>query len=483
MKKLFNILGVLSLIGLLTFSCKDQAKAIPTPLSPSQTIPPIIAKASVNSWIYSVMNDAYFWASDLPLLSSLDTTISSFDFFEKLIYQRSTVDRFSTLTDNYANLKNSFNGVNKVYGIRYTVAETTTGSSGYLGMFLSDVLLNSPAEIAGLKRGDVIIAIDGNKITKDNFSSLIKSGDSHAFSLGALQNQVWAISKSVTMSRSVVNENPVAYSKVLTLPVSGKNMGYLLYNSFIPGTDAESTIYDNQLRTIFGEFKNAGVNELVLDLRFNGGGYISSAEVLASLISGKAQPSNVFYKEKWNKAYENYYAKKYGPNYFNHTFLNETNSIGTQLSRVFILTSNSTASASELIINGLKPYMEVVTIGENTYGKNLFGTLVEDKTTPSNYGIYVMLGETTNALGASDYGTIDGITPTYNVMDDVIPYAPMGDFNETLLKKTLEVMGETTIAMARVGKGTKLTRYSPYTFKENVELPMGKMIIDLEQKH
>jgi carboxyl-terminal processing protease len=108
--------------------------------------------------------------------------------------------------------------------------------------------------------------------------------------------------------------------------------------------------------------------------------------------------------------------------------------------------------------------------------------LVEDKTTSSGYGIYVMLGETTNVLGVSDYGTINGITPTYEVKDDVIPYAPLGSFSETLLKKTLEVMGESTNAMARKKTGSKMVRYSPYTFKESTEYPLAKMIIELEQK-
>ncbi|MCR9065524.1 MAG: S41 family peptidase [Cytophagales bacterium] len=473
------LIGII-FIALLAGSCRNSDVITPASITPSTT-GTTTPKSSVNSWIYSVMNEAYFWAANLPTKSSLDTTISSFDFFEKLIYERKTVDRFSTLTDNFADLQNSFNGVQKVYGIRYTIAETVAGS-GNLGLFLSDVLIGSPAEQAGLKRGDVIIAIDGNKITADNFSSLFQSSETHNFQLGTFQNSNWATTKTLSITRAVVNENPVAFSSVLTLPVSGKKMGYLLYNQFIPGTDVNANIYDNQIRTVFTEFKAAGVEELVLDLRFNGGGYISSAEVLASLITSKATTSNVFYKEKWNANYERYYSNKYGANYFNHNFLSEPANIGSKLTRVFVLTSHSTASASELIINGLKPYINVITIGESTYGKNLFGTLVEDTKTPSSYGIYVMLGETTNALGASDYGTINGITPTYEVKDDIVPYAPMGDFNETLLKKALEVMGETSNVAARIISGTKINRYSPYTFKETEELPMGKMITDFKPR-
>ncbi len=479
MKNSIRLLAVILLTSLGFQSCKQDD--IVTPSNDSQEVSnsSTATSSAVNSWIYSVMQEAYYWAANLPAKSTLDASSSSFDYFEKLIYNRETVDRFSALTDNYDELLNSFNGVNKVYGIRYTVAETQTGN-GKLGLFLSDVLLGSPAETAGLKRGDVIVAIDGNQITEDNFYSLFQSGDTHEFQLGTWQNGVWTGGAKATITRAVVNENPVAFSSVLTLPASGRKMGYLLYNQFIPGSDENSSSYDDRLRSIFGEFKAAGVEELVLDLRFNGGGYISSAEVLASLISGNAKASDVFYKEKWNATYESYFAQAYGQDYFNHSFLNETNSIGNQLSRVFVFTSHSTASASELIINGLKPYIEVITIGENTYGKNLFGSLVEDTSTGSGYGIYVMLGETTNALGVSDYGTINGITPTYIVKDDLIPYEPIASFNETLLKKALEVMGETTQTMARYSKGTQVNRISKYTFKDNQELPMGKMIRDFK---
>ncbi|AWW00373.1 S41 family peptidase [Arcticibacterium luteifluviistationis] len=457
-------------------ACKDDD--VISPITPAETTSDVTTTSSyssINNWAYGVMQDAYYWSAELTAISNLDLSLDPFDFFEKLIYNRETIDRFSGLTDDYEALQNDFDGISEIFGIRYTTAYLDNSSTN-LGLFLSQVTVGSAAEAAGMKRGDVIISIDNQSITASNFASLFSSSDTHTFSFGKLENDTWLTESSLTVTRMVTEENPVAYSGIIELPVSGKKLGYLLYTQFIPGSSDE---YDNQLRSIFGEFKSNQVSELVLDFRFNGGGYISSAEVLSSLIGINTSSNDIFYKEKWNESYESYLRSRYGSSYFDHTFLDEANNIGNQLSRVFVLTSNSTASASELVINGLTPYMEVITIGENTYGKNLFGTLVGDDENNSNYGIYVMLGETTNALDQSGYGTVDGITPDYYVEDNLIPYLPIGDYNETLFSQVLEVLGEKTLASARLSNKKTIWRKNKFYAKEEQVQPMAKTIITL----
>lgn len=453
-------------------ACKEDDVISPATLTVPETVTETNTTSSINNWAYETMKDAYYWSSEIASIANLDVSLEPFNFFEELIYERETIDRFSSLTDDYQALQNDFNGISKIFGIRYTIAYLDNSSTN-LGLFLSQITPGSAAEAAGIQRGDVIISIDDQAITASNFSSLFSSSDTHSFGFGKLENDVWVTESSVTVTSMVTEENPVAYSAIIDLPVSGKKLGYLLYTQFIPGSSDE---YDNQLRSIFSEFKSNQVSELVLDLRFNGGGYISSAEVLSSLIGKDTKTSDIFYIEKWNESYESYLRSAYGPTYFNHSFLNESNNIGNQLSRVFVLTSNSTASASELVINGLKPYMEVITVGENTYGKNLFGTLVEDDVNKSNYGIYVMLGETTNAFGESGYGTIDGITPDYYIEDNQIPYLPIGDFNETLFSQVLDILGEKTLASARLSNKTTVWRKNKFYVKEAEAKPLAKTI-------
>lgn len=395
----------------------------------------------INSWLYDVMDDAYFWYKNLPAESTLDNTIDPHDYFEKLVYQRTTVDRFSMVTDDIDALQDEFNGISKIFGISYSLSYIDNGKAN-IAAFLNYVVKGSPAEAAGLKRGDILMKVNGTQLTSSNYTSLLSSNETATFTLGEVSgSDIVASSQTITMTKAEVSEAPVLFSTVISKPTYGKTIGYLVYTQFVPGTETDASKYDNELRQVFADFKSKGVNELVLDLRFNPGGYISSAETLASLIGTGVSNSKIFYKEQWNDKYTAYWQKTQGADALNYSFLNEANNIGSTLNRVFVLTSNGTASASELVINGLKPYMNVIKIGEHTAGKNLFGSLVSDDQERWKWGAYIMLGQTTNANGESDYGTVNGMTPDYEVEDSTVPYLPFGDENETLLRKALDIIG------------------------------------------
>lgn len=426
------------IFAVVAVGCKDKdvAPAVQTLDSTTTADNP-----DINSWLYDVMDDAYFWYKNLPAKTSLDNSIDPHDYFEKLVYQRATVDRFSAVTDDIDALQDEFDGISKIFGISYSLSFTDNGKSN-IAAFLNYVVKGSPAEIAGLKRGDILMKVNGTQLTSTNYTSLLSGNETATFTLGELSGSaIVAGSQTVTMTKAQVNEDPVLFSTVISKPALGKTVGYLVYTQFVPGTDTDKSKYDNELRQVFADFKSKGVNELVLDLRFNPGGYLSSAETLASLIGPGVSSSKIFYKEQWNDKYTAYWQKTQGAGALNYTFLNEPNNIGGNLSRVFVLTSNGTASASELVINGLKPYTSVIRIGEHTAGKNLFGQLISDDQKRWKWGVYIMLGQTANANGESDYGTINGMTPDYEVEDSTVPYLPFGDENETLLRKALDVMG------------------------------------------
>ncbi|WP_426293605.1 S41 family peptidase [Dyadobacter endophyticus] len=435
-KRLYLLYVLIFAVVMVGCKDKDVAPAVQTLDSTTTADNP-----DINSWLYDVMDDAYFWYKNLPAKTSLDNSIDPHDYFEKLVYQRATVDRFSAVTDDIDALQDEFDGISKIFGISYSLSFTDNGKSN-IAAFLNYVVKGSPAEIAGLKRGDILMKVNGTQLTSTNYTSLLSGNETATFTLGELSGSaIVAGSKTVTMTKAQVSEDPVLFSTVISKPALGKTVGYLVYTQFVPGTDTDKSKYDNELRQVFADFKSKGVNELVLDLRFNPGGYLSSAETLASLIGPGVSSSKVFYKEQWNDKYTAYWQKTQGAGALNYTFLNEPNNIGGNLSRVFVLTSNGTASASELVINGLKPYTSVIRIGEHTAGKNLFGQLISDDQKRWKWGVYIMLGQTANANGESDYGTINGMTPDYEVEDSTVPYLPFGDENETLLRKALDVMG------------------------------------------
>ncbi|SEJ42531.1 C-terminal processing protease CtpA/Prc, contains a PDZ domain [Dyadobacter koreensis] len=433
---------------------------------------------AVNSWIYEVMNDAYFWYKNMPVESSLNNKLNPNEYFEKLIYQRTTTDRFSMITDDIDALTNEFNGVSKIFGINYSLSYTDDSKSN-IAAFLSYVVKGSPAEAAGLKRGDIIMKVGGTQLTASNYSTLFGSSETATFTLGTLSGTTLTAdnSKTITVTKAEISEDPVPFSTVIFKTAYGKTIGYLVYTQFVPGTTGNAEKYDNELRQVFADFKSKGVNELVLDLRFNPGGYISSAETLASLIGKNVSSSKVFYKEQWNDKYIAYWQSKYGTTALNYNFQDEGNNIGSNLNRVFVLTSNGTASASELVINGLRPYMEVVTIGEHTYGKNLFGSLISDDENRWKWGMYVMLGQTANVNNQSDYGTVNGMAPTYEVEDSVIPYKAFGDENETLLRKALDVIGIPAPTGTRMAATKSVKSFISEPFKDNF-IPEKRMIKD-----
>lgn len=431
---------------------------------------------SVNTWIYEVMNDAYFWYKQMPASTTLDAKSNPTDYFEKLVYQRTTTDRFSMVTDDTDELQNSFDGISKIFGISYSISYIDNTNTS-VGLFLNYVVNGSPAANAGLKRGDIILKANGTQLTRDNYSSLLSGSETLTFTLGTVNGStISAGSTTLSVTKAVVTENPVAFSTVIDKSEYGKKIGYIVYTQFVPGIDGNDSKYDNELRQIFADFKSQGVNELVLDLRLNSGGYISSATTLASLIGKSVSGSKVFYREQWNDKYVAYWQKQYGSSALDYPFQNEANNIGGNISRVFVLTSQGTASASELVINGLKPYMDVVTIGDHTAGKNLFGSLISDDQGRWKWGLYIMLGQTANANGESDYGTVNGMTPVYQVADNLLPYKPFGDDNEPLFSKALSVMGISVSTNARTASGRTASAVVAGSFRDNLQVTESRMI-------
>jgi carboxyl-terminal processing protease len=468
MFKLKQINKLLLLFVIVAFSaCKNDE------IEPEQKTASNSDYQAVNTWIYEVMNDAYFWYKQMPPTTTLDAKAKPQDYFEKLVYQRTSVDRFSMVTDDADELQNSFDGISKIFGISYSLS-FIDDSKVNIGLFLDNVVNGSPAALAGLKRGDIILKANGTQLTQDNYISLLSGNETVSFTLGTLSGtSISANTNAVSITKAVVTEDPVAFSTVIDKSAYGKKIGYIVYTQFVPGNASK---YDNALRRIFADFKSKGVNELVLDLRLNSGGYISSANTLASLIGKGISSNKVFYKEQWNDKYIAYWQKEKGPAALDYAFQNEANNIGGNLNRVFVLTSQGTASASELVINGLKPYMEVITIGDHTAGKNLFGSLISDDKERWKWGVYVMLGQTANANGESDYGTINGMKPTYQVEDNKLPYKAFGDDNETLFSKALEIMGVPVNANARIAAVRTASLVIPGSFRDNLQTPDARMI-------
>ena len=243
--------------------------------------------------------------------------------------------------------------------------------------------------------------------------------------------------------------NPIQISEIINLgntgEVGNEKIGYLMYNQFV----SEKS---HQLNQVFRNFKNEGISELVIDLRYNGGGSIKNCVELASMITGQFS-NEIFAEEQWNSKLLPYLRNNFGKETLINRFRGvlddgeEINSLN--LNRVFIITTSESASASELLINGLSPYINVIQIGEKTVGKNVGSITVYDyiddeqtKNPDHTYAMQPIVLKIANNDGFADY--TNGLLPDYFIEEDIQNMGILGTKNEPLLSEVLEIISGTS---------------------------------------
>jgi carboxyl-terminal processing protease len=424
----FNIKTSLLLLAFLGFaitmqSCQEKEEP--------QKEEPVSPNIIINAWIKEVMDEVYLWLSEMrsPIASSSEPE----DYFESLLNR--PTDRFSAIYPDYQELINSLQGVNKEAGYEFSLARESNDNENVLA-FVTYIKKNSPAAAAGIKRGDIIFQINGAQLTLTNYRSLIGAIDethSVAYYRYDDDNLRYVPQTAVTLQPIELSENPNFLDTIYT--IGNQKIGYVVYHFFAPGIDGDPKKYDSQMDDIFGRFKAQGINHLILDLRYNGGGFASSATNLASLIAPNVTQTDVFSRTKFNSFLMGFSQL----NDVKSTFTAKTQNLGNTLvgNRVYIITSRRTASASELIINGLKPYMNVFLVGDRTVGKNVGSIAIEDEENPDNkYGLLPIVSRSYNRDNQSEYA--EGFAPNVPANElTQVNWKPIGDINEYLLRLTL----------------------------------------------
>ncbi len=401
-------LRVIALTGALLTGCgggtdspagdPKATTSLPTPTQLASGYPADPASCDApgqRAWLRDYMNDQYFWADQQRAPDAAASTLPQ--YFASLLY--APVDRYSFAQSTTEFMQ--FFGDGQLTGYGYSLAWADAAQT-VLKVRAVEPL--SPIGLAGLRRGDTIVTIDGYSPVQ------IVGGLPARVSVAGVARKFEVIDGSGMARAFNVNSaayplSPVLEVRVMDAP-NGARVGYMAYQEFISsGADA--------LGAAFERFKTEGISELVLDLRYNGGGSTTQARNLASLIAGPALDGKVFADFRFNaKNTDRNFTQTFSA-YFAAKASQQDSTPLDNLSRVFVITSAATASASELLINGLRPFKPVITIGSTSFGKP-YGFLPRDACGLTYNAVNFI---TANAVGFSDYGT--GFAPTCAVADDL----------------------------------------------------------------
>ena len=430
-------------IGLPSSASLAQQCAAPRPGDTQGT--PATEKAFLRSWI----DETYLWYQDVRVLpaATLDPTMSAtpIDYFAKLKTPLTTAsgkpkDQFHFTYDTPTWIALSTAGVS--YGYGFGVALVVAKAPNRIAMvgFLEPG--TTPASANAIARGAAILTVDGVDLANGTDVATLNEGlfptvgKAHTF---VIRDQGAATTRTVTMTAQAIIETPVQF--VQTLPAPNASVGYMLFNDHIATAESELVAAINQLKT-------AGVSDLVLDLRYNGGGYLDIAAELAYMIAGPTNTNGKFFERL---GFNN--RNPFPPVTTNFLSTGQNFSVATGtalpflgLNRVYVLTTPDTCSASEAIINGLRGAgVAVSLVGGQTCGKP-YGFYPRDNCNTTYFAIQF---QGVNNIGFGDYP--DGFAPTCVVADDFTH--ALGDPAENQLEVALALRNNGGTCITPTGMG------------------------------
>jgi C-terminal processing protease CtpA/Prc len=416
--------------AIILSSCKKD-----DPFDPNK---PILSEEvlTLNNWIWEGMNEIYLWVDQMPDLDP-EYQEDPREYFYDLLF---SADKYSWIVDDYDELIAAFDGVSLSTGM--SVRPGVIGETRVIGI-LEYVTSNSPASEAGIKRGDVIITIDGQSLNRDNYYTLYNQTTATFEFADWDGSQLVPNGKTITLTAIELNQNPIVHHEVIDY--QGKKVGYMVYTQFTAGKDGE---WLDELNNVFEGFKSAGVSDMVVDLRYNPGGSLDLSSYIAGTLAPETAMKNegVFVKLVWNDAYNEFWkgydydedGKPDGENSVQLEIKLAESEFNLNMSTVYFLTTDGTASASESLMTGLYPYVDVVQIGTTSYGKCYGSVTIDDWVNPKrhNWAMQPIVVKYANADGFTDF--IDGIDPDFLVEDRLLYAKPFGSLEDPMLAKALE---------------------------------------------
>lgn len=367
-------------------------------------------------FVLDALYDWYLWNDQLPS----NISIADYATPESLVVEvtetfgpqdanGNPIDRFSSVGSLQADQQ--FFGEGKYEGYGFSWREE--GGD----MRLTGAFPDSPAATAGFARGQTVITMNGRTfadvVAAEGMVSFFGANDTMTFEIQELDSSVF----TVTITKAIVTIPPVPQWFTINIGDGVPPVGYMEFRTFV--STAEPAF-----ATVFAEFAAAGVTDVIIDMRYNGGGLVRTAELLGDYLGSVANPAEVFSRTEFN-------ADRAPANNSTAFFASPAISNGVNISRFIVIASRSTASASELVTNSLIPYADVSIVGDNTFGKPVGQvgiTFCEKILRPTSF-------RTTNALGDGDYfGGLPVVCPA----DDVLE-VPVGDSSDPNIVEALSI--------------------------------------------
>ena len=367
-------------------------------------------------FVLDALYDWYLWNADLPA----NLSIADYATPEELVVEvtetygpqnpdGTPLDRFSSVGSLEADRQ--FFGEGKYEGFGFSWRE----EGGEMRM--TGVFAGSPADVAGLARGQTVVTLNdrtyANIVGGEGINTFFDSNDTVTFVMQRLD----ATTFSADVTKAIVTIPPVPQSRLINIGDGVPPVGYMEFRTFISTAEP-------RFASVFSDFAAAGVTDVIIDMRYNGGGLVRTAELLGDYLGSVANPGAIFSRTEFN-------ADRAPSNNSIDLFANPAISNGLNTSRFIVIASSSTASASELVTNSLIPYADVWIVGENTFGKPVGQVGIEfcEKILrPTSF-------RTTNSLGDGDY--FDGLPVDCPAADDLD--IPVGDANDPNVIAALSV--------------------------------------------
>ena len=450
--KIYKFLMLLILTGGLFVSCSNEDLDD----NPRKTELPgeePTGELEIKDFVWKAMNELYLYKSDTPELADdyfatqteLNDWLIGWDTPEELFYDGlvSDQDRFSWIVSDYEVLESQLQATNKSAGFRYGWAYAPNSESKVVA-YVIYVSPGGPADMAGLNRGDYITDVNGTSITIDNYGSALFSGDNLDIDVSNVEGGELVPKDNLSITKEVFKEETIPFSKVFT--EDGVKIGYLYLSTFLGEFGIDDTILNN----VFGDFKSQGIEELIIDLRYNGGGWSEFSSDLGSMVTGQFN-DEIFTKQQWNQKYQTYFEQenperlisRFNEKVDNGDLINSLN-----LTRVYVIGTGRSYSASESFIIAMEPYIDVVHVGTNTGGKfqgsiTLYDSNNLSKTGPNlndnhKYALQPLVYKFANANGFSDF--VNGLVPDVEFEESVYNLGQLGELDEPLLSKTIGVI-------------------------------------------